>query len=391
MKLWPTSAILLLVTIYLARTGMGYVLSLSGPTLLYLTELVHTEIQSFSLAFSLRFVGVIIGGVMVGFVMHRTKEQINQLYLMAIFLFLKGLFNLITPWLTSIWIMSIAIMVIGITFGYLDAGLQAIILRIWGATTSRPLIYLYHFTIGIGGIFAPIIAEPFLLKAYGHRENNPNCPGNSTSNDSSTSAVGDQELNPVAWSYIIIGIYFFVITILTLALAYFKTDEKAFQKFSASENVTVEKRKEEPIRDLIWVFAPLIGYYFCSVSNEILFNSFIYPVAVCSELKFSIPDATLVNSLYWIGLMVGRGSGIFAASYIRPAKIAIFCIAGTIIMMWILVLFGRTTPQVTWAVSIVHGFFVGPLYPSGESEASLLATSISVIIWIVELTTHRCY
>ena len=52
--------------------------------------------------------------------------------------------------------------------------------------------------------------------------------------------------------------------------------------------VNVESRREEPLKDVVFVFLPVIGYYFCSVSNEILFNSFIFSVSVCSELNFSV-------------------------------------------------------------------------------------------------------
>lgn len=54
-----------------------------------------------------------------------------------------------------------------------------------------------------------------------------------------------------------------------------------------------ESRKEEPLRDVIWLLLPTIGYYFCSVATENVFYNFIYSVTICSGLQFTVSNSQL--------------------------------------------------------------------------------------------------
>ncbi|CAK8684008.1 sodium-dependent glucose transporter 1C-like isoform X2 [Clavelina lepadiformis] len=294
-----------------------------------------------------------------------------------------ALCNLLVPWISFLWVLFLVITLLGVTFGYLDAGLQGVILKIWGPSASRPLIYLYHFTVGVGGFVAPFIAEPFLAMEYGEVGVDPEClrsdsngvkqssanQSNYTTTQLATTTFA-KKFNPVGWTYIIIGAYFVVATMATIMLACLKADRKSFSSFDQSRAVKVEKRAEEPLCDVIYVFIPVLGYFFCGVGNEILFSSFIYSVSVCSDLRFSISQAAQINSLYWVGFFLGRGLGIFAASYVKPRSISVISIAGTIVMMVLMVTLGQSFHAVSWIVSVGHGFFVGPLYPSGVTWLS---------------------
>jgi len=40
------------------------------------------------------------------------------------------------------------------------------------------------------------------------------------------------------------------------------------------------------------------------------------------------------------------------------------------------VCFGKSMPWMTWFISCVHGFFVGPLYPAGEHWSSNLTINV---------------
>ena len=109
-----------------------------------------------------------------------------------------ALCNLLVPWISFLWVLFLVITLLGVTFGYLDAGLlwkisaevmykncssqichhtrqslrikisglQGVILKIWGPSASRPLIYLYHFTVGVGGFVAPFIGNVIGLTEY---------------------------------------------------------------------------------------------------------------------------------------------------------------------------------------------------------------------------------
>ena len=61
--------------------------------------------------------------------------------------------------------------------GYLDAGIQAILLQVWGPEKSRPLIQSFHFMYTIGALLAPIVIAPFLAKANADGSVEAPCPG----------------------------------------------------------------------------------------------------------------------------------------------------------------------------------------------------------------------
>ena len=69
----------------------------------------------------------------------------------------------------------------GLFAGFLDAGIQAILLQVWGPTKSRPLIQSFHFMYTIGAFLAPIIIAPFLEKANEDGSVEAPCPGTSKS------------------------------------------------------------------------------------------------------------------------------------------------------------------------------------------------------------------
>ena len=54
------------------------------------------------------------------------------------------------------------------------------------------------------------------------------------------------------------------------------------------KGLSSEARAEEPISDVIWVFAITTGYYFFCVTVSNIFYNFIYSIALCSGLQFGV-------------------------------------------------------------------------------------------------------
>ena len=44
----------------------------------------------------------------------------------------------------------------------------------------------------------------------------------------------------------------------------------------------------------------------------------LFKWAVCTDVGMSINDATVLNSIFWAGFGLGRGSGIFVSRFISP-------------------------------------------------------------------------
>ena len=46
-----------------------------------------------------------------------------------------------------------------------------------------------------------------------------------------------------------------------------------------------------------------------------------------------VTDAARLNTLFWIGFMLGRGSGIFIANYFQPTTLILYDLLGTTVAL----------------------------------------------------------
>ena len=68
-----------------------------------------------------------------------------------------GICLLFIPLVVDFWLLCILVLLPGAFAGHLDAGLQSILLEVWGPTKSRPLIQSFHFMYTVGAFLAPVI------------------------------------------------------------------------------------------------------------------------------------------------------------------------------------------------------------------------------------------
>lgn len=120
---------------------------------------------------------------------------------------------------------------------------------------------------------------------------------NNVSIYNSSNASVEESFNPVGWTYVISGSFTILTGVVMIVLALIKAEEKI--KNSSIENEKQEKddeKQEEPVKDLIWFFLPILIFYFIIVSLETLYQSYIYSVALCSDLNFTVG---IVNCLFF--------------------------------------------------------------------------------------------
>ena len=66
-------------------------------------------------------------------------------------------------------------------------------------------------------------------------------------------------------------------------------------KVQTSHSEAAEKRLEEPIRDVIWLFAPALMYFGLCASIEAVYQAYVYSIALCSDLAFSVSTMVLTK------------------------------------------------------------------------------------------------
>ena len=146
-----------------------------------------------------------------------------------------------------------------------------------------------------------ISAQPFLEMADDQSSSDVSCPQTSYFNITTTFATplnatdlttqlqgsnNSQSLNPIAWSYIIAGIFTIASGLALLITAFCRIDRKIQQ--STPEHFDMAPQPEEPLKDVIGLFIPVLIFYMGILAIEILYQSYIYSVAVCSDASFSV-------------------------------------------------------------------------------------------------------
>nr|XP_039267013.1 sodium-dependent glucose transporter 1C-like isoform X1 [Styela clava] len=365
----------LVVIITLARIGHGLFISITGPTLLYLADNVNAEVRQVSSMFTGRSAGILVGSAVFSAVVSKWTK-FKPLLSLGIGLGVNGIVMFVTPFLTNLGGLVVATTVGGLMFGYLDAGMQAVYLKLWGEKGSRPYIQSFHFGFSVGAFLAPVIAKPFLEMASQVTDSGTTCPGDDDITQTiafTTPAVNttggstnENSFNPINWCFIIIGTYTILMAIVMSVMALCDVEGKV-----ASHNVdSTEERPEEPIKDVWLFFVPVVFYYFCCVTSETVYQGYIYSVALCSSLQFTVAQASILNSLFWAGFGIGRGTAIIHSNYFKPSTIIIFDLIGTTIALTVMCIWGEYIPLVTWIVSFFHGLCVATLYSSGVSWTS---------------------
>ena len=148
--------------------------NVTGPTLPTLAKNCDVSVSTVSWIFTVRSVAFFIGAATAT----KIFKVLNPLILMVISCFGLAACLIVIPTVTAFWLLCIMILVPGVCAGFIDAGLQAIILEVWGPEKSRPLIQSFHFMYTIGAFLAPVIMNPFLKLANdGDCSTETACPG----------------------------------------------------------------------------------------------------------------------------------------------------------------------------------------------------------------------
>nr|XP_039263684.1 sodium-dependent glucose transporter 1-like isoform X1 [Styela clava] len=367
----------LITSICLARIGMGAFQSIFGPTLLYLADKVDSSVTNISMITSGKSIGRLFGSVIGAILKNMTGSDFKHLLLHGGGFFILGVLYLSIPWINNYWLLAVNYIIAGIFFGYLSTSLQAFVLQTWGAKSSATHIQLYHLMYTVGAIVTPLMAEPFLKGSSKTKPAEDSCPNSiinisiittSAPNTSTTSSL-PAGFDQTGMAYIIVASYLFFISILFAVISITSIPDKVRASIS-DRGYTAEQRMVEPFRNLIWFFLCVIGYFCFIVSDSGLFENYIYAVALCSELSFSVSQAAQIGSVFFIGNGLGRMSGVIVSNFVKPRNIILFGVFGSIIIMVLMSIMGQSLPWITWIVSVGLGYTTSMLFPAGVSWVS---------------------
>ncbi|XP_076810300.1 sodium-dependent glucose transporter 1A-like [Clavelina lepadiformis] len=146
-----------------------------------------------------------------------------------------------------------------------------------------------------------------------------------------------------------------------------------------------EERPEEPVRNIFGLLALITLFYFFLIGGEHPYIAHIFAISVCSKLHFSVSDASINNSVFWGGYGLGRLVAVPLANYVKPGKVIMMFLTGTVLTLAIMAIFGEWVPTIWWVTTFLYGFCSSPLYPAMVSWISQLANISGKYIFIVNL------
>lgn len=142
------------------------------------------------------------------------------------------------------------------------------------------------------------VATPFLEMADAQSDIENTCPStnfelfyNSTDplTTKSTYQTADyKEFNPIGWTYIMSGIFTTFTGLSMIFLDVFKVDKRIEKTKKKTVNEELSESSEEPFKDVVWFFLPVLAFFFVVTSLELLFQSYIYSISLCSNLGFTV-------------------------------------------------------------------------------------------------------
>jgi len=306
----------------------------------------------------------------------------------GILMVISGGLAISIPYLKNLALLISATTLAGFSFGYLDSGAVSLFFKAWGPTGSRPIIQGYHFAVSFGSVLAPAIAAPFIEKAQTNTNTNEaeSCPG-SKSNESLYSAVAStsgNDVDPIVWPYVIAGSSMIVFSVVLVVFAPLNIDKKMM-----SSNISGVKNsgeyKEEQFKDVFWILLAVSVFYISFTSQQRVFDGYIYSMALCSSLSFTVTKSARLNSLYWLGMLIGRGLGILYAEKFQPKTMILYGLFGNIISMVAFVVFGELIPSIIWISTFFFALCISTTYSSGISWTSQVMNVSSSYLFIFSL------
>ncbi|NOT61354.1 MAG: MFS transporter [Acidobacteria bacterium] len=299
----------------LAFISLGLITGSLGPTLPALAAQTHVSASEISRLFIARALGTIVAAATLG----KLYDRYAGHPVLAAALFGGAATMLLVPHLDALpWLFST----------FVGVGICSLVINVGGhtlvaaANPERAALFLnaIHFTFGLGGFLAPLIAKQF-AKASG----------------------------ALPWTY---GVFAFVIVTVALSAL-----------FVPSPNVKHHQQRTQtaPPQHATSLLLLLLLFLFLEVGAEGIVSGWMFSYAQRSGAESTL--AYDMNSGFWAAFTLGRLAGIPLAWRLRPHTIILMHLCGWLALTVVLCFL----PVVSWSLWLCAagmGLGMAPVFPS---------------------------
>ncbi len=306
---WPQTA-----AYYASFVALGLIGSLLGPSLPSLAQQTGVRLDQISILFTGRSLGYLLGSLLGG----RLYDRRHGNPVMAAFLGLIFLTVLVSPLIPLLWLLFLAMLLMGAGEGGLDVGGNTMLMWLHREKVG-PFMNGLHFAFGIGSFITPIIIAQAAL------------------------ASGD-----VNWGFWVVGLILFPVIFWLL-------------RIPSPRNLAVAG--ENPAKKNNYLVIFLIVLVFCLyVGSEVSFGGWIYTYAVAMKLM-NTTTAALMTSVFWGSLTFGRLLSIPIAAKFKITSILYADIIGVLVSVGLIALF-PTSQAIGWIGTFGTGFAMASIFPT---------------------------
>ena len=327
---WPQTA-----GYYAAFVALGLIGSLLGPSLISLAQHTNVRLDQISILFTGRSLGYLLGSLMGGLLYDRRPGN----PLMAGFLGIIFLTVLLSPMIPFLWLLFLAMLLMGIGEGGLDVGGNTMLMWLHREKVG-PFMNGLHFAFGIGSFITPIIIAQMALLS-----------GN------------------ITWGFWVVALLLFPVIFWLLRLP-------------SPANLAVAGENPAKKNNLL-VIGLMVLFFALYVGAEVSFGGWVYTYAVAMKLM-NTTTAALMTSLFWGSLTLGRLLSIPIAAKFRLTSVLFVDVIGVLVSVGLIVIWPKSEAMI-WIGTFGTGFAMASIFPTMLSlaESRLHITGLVTSLFFV--------
>jgi fucose permease len=299
---------------YAAFVALGLIGALLGPTLTNLAQHTQVRLDQISILFTGRSLGYLLGSLLGG----RLYDRRPGNPLMASFLGIIFLMMLLSPLIPVLWLLFLAMLLMGFGEGGLDVGGNTMLMWLHREKVG-PFMNGLHFAFGVGSFLTPIIIAQMALLSVNF-----------------------------AWGFWVVAVLLFPVIFWLLRLP-------SPTNLPVSAENPAKKTNNLLIGMMVFFFALYVG-------SEVSFGGWIFTYAVTMKLM-NTTTAALMTSLFWGSLTLGRLLSIPIAAKYKLSSVVFLDVAGVLVSVGLILLWPKSE-AIIWVGTFGTGFAMASIFPT---------------------------
>lgn len=288
---------------------LGATIASLGPTLPFLAGKSGAGLAQLGLLFTVRSAGYLAGSLLAG----RLYDRLHGHRLLAGAILAGGACLALVPQTGAYSLLVALMLAVGLSEAALDIGCNTQLVWVHGPRSGAYLNGMFLFA-GLGGTLSPLIF----------------------------SALGG------AWGY------------RALALATLPVALWTFLTPAPERHAHAESRPASALSPALYALFCLLTFIF--IGGEVGFSGWIYSYSLALGLG-SEQVASWLNSVYWLGITLGRVGAIFISARVRPGAFVLACLSGLVLSLGLVLLDPRSL-ALLYLGAFGFGFALAPVFPT---------------------------